>query len=69
MMDRVQRFYCEYYLRSKAAWRIARKAIFDNSERKRLYKEADEYLTLRAKRKKYVTEMKSAALSQAGERA
>jgi radical SAM superfamily enzyme YgiQ (UPF0313 family) len=66
MVDWVERFYGEYYFRPKAAWRIVRKAIFDNHERKRLYKEAREYLSLRAKRKKYVEEMKSAgALNQA----
>jgi radical SAM superfamily enzyme YgiQ (UPF0313 family) len=69
MMDWVERFYGEYYFRPKAAWRIVRKAIFNNSERKRLYKEAREYLTLRAKRKKYVAEMKAGAMSQAGEQA
>jgi len=61
MMDWVERFYGEYYFRPKAAWRIVRKAIFDNHERKRLYKEAREYMTLRAKRKKYVQEMKAGA--------
>jgi hypothetical protein len=30
------------------------KAIFDNNDRKRLYKEAKEYLALRSKRKQYV---------------
>ncbi len=38
-----------------------RKAIFDNSERKRLYKEAREYMSLRSKRKKYVEDMKASA--------
>ncbi|MEI9812657.1 MAG: hopanoid biosynthesis associated radical SAM protein HpnJ [Acidobacteriota bacterium] len=61
MMDWVERFYGEYYFRPKAAWRIVRKAIFDNSERKRLYKEAREYMSLRSKRKKYVQEMKAGA--------
>ena len=61
MMDWVERFYGEYYFRPKAAWRIVRKAIFDNSERKRLYKEAREYMSLRSKRKKYVEEMKAGA--------
>ena len=60
-MEWVERFYGEYYFRPKAAWRIVRKAIFDNSERKRLYKEAREYLSLRAKRKKYVADMKAGA--------
>ena len=54
MVDWVERFYGEYYFRPKAAWRIVRKAIFDNSERRRLYKEAREYMALRAKRKKYL---------------
>ncbi len=58
MMDWVERFYGEYYFRPKAAWRIVRKAIFDNNERKRLYKEAREYMALRTKRKKYVADMK-----------
>ena len=40
MVDWVERFYGEYYFRPKAAWRIVRKAIFDNNDRKRLYKEA-----------------------------
>jgi len=35
-------------------WRLVRKAIFDSSERKRLSKEAREYMALRAKRKKFV---------------
>ncbi|MFM2125030.1 MAG: hypothetical protein RL328_1481, partial [Acidobacteriota bacterium] len=61
MMDWVERFYGEYYFRPKAAWRIVRKAIFDNSERKRLYKEAREYMALRGKRKKYVEEMRAGA--------
>lgn len=61
MMDWVERFYGEYYFRPKAAWRIVRKAIFDNSERKRLYKEAREYMSLRSKRKKYIEDMKAGA--------
>ena len=47
MMEWVERFYDEYYFRPKAAWRIVRKAIFDGPERKRLYKEAKEYMSLR----------------------
>ena len=34
-MEWVERFYGEYYFRPKAAWRIVRKAMFDNHERKR----------------------------------
>ena len=49
----VERFYDEYYFRPRAAWRIVRKSIFDGKERRRLAKEAKEYLALRAKRKRY----------------
>ena len=45
LVEWVERFYGEYYFRPKAAWRIVRKAIFNNDERKRLYKEAREYLS------------------------
>ena len=41
IMESVHKFYDEYYFRPKAAYRILRKAVFNNSERKRLYKEAD----------------------------
>jgi hopanoid biosynthesis associated radical SAM protein HpnJ len=58
LVDWVERFYGEYYFRPKAAWRIVRKAIFNGDERKRLYKEAREYLALRSKRKQFVMEQK-----------
>jgi len=60
LIDWVERFYGEYYFRPKAAWRIVRKAIFKGAERRRLYKEATEYLSLRAKRKKFVKAEKAA---------
>jgi len=70
MVEWVERFYGEYYFRPKAAWRIVRKAIFDGKERKRLYKEATEYLALRSKRKQYVADKRAAnAMNQAQERA
>jgi radical SAM superfamily enzyme YgiQ (UPF0313 family) len=59
LVDWVERFYGEYYFRPKAAWRVVRKAILDNSERKRLYKEAREYLALRSKRKRFVEEQRA----------
>jgi hopanoid biosynthesis associated radical SAM protein HpnJ len=65
MMEWVERFYDEYYFRPKAAWRIVRKAIFDGPERKRLYKEAKEYMALRTKRKQYVVDHKANVLSKA----
>jgi len=58
LVDWVERFYGEYYFRPKAVWRVVRKAIFDGTERKRLYKEAREYLALRNKRKKFVAEQR-----------
>jgi radical SAM superfamily enzyme YgiQ (UPF0313 family) len=61
LVDWVERFYGEYYFRPKAAWRVVRKAIFDSAERKRLYKEAREYLALRSKRKKFVEEQRQQA--------
>ena len=40
----VEGFYAEYYFRPRGAWRIVRKAILNEPERRRLYKEAREYL-------------------------
>jgi hopanoid biosynthesis associated radical SAM protein HpnJ len=65
LVDWVERFYGEYYFRPKAAWRVMRKAIFDGAERKRLYKEAREYLALRRKRKQFVTEQRQASAAAA----
>jgi hopanoid biosynthesis associated radical SAM protein HpnJ len=59
LVDWVERFYGEFYFRPKAAWRIVRKAIFNNSDRRRLYKEAKCYLSLRHKRQKFVAETKA----------
>ncbi len=58
LVDSVERFYSEYYFRPKAAWRIVKKSIFDSTERKRLYKEAREYMALRSKRKQFVKDQK-----------
>ncbi len=61
LVDWVERFYGEYYFRPRVVWRVVRKAIFDSSERKRLSKEAREYMALRAKRKKFVASERQAA--------
>ena len=58
LMEWVDRFYDEYYFRPRVAWRVVRGALFDANERKRLYKEAKEYLALRSKRKKFVKQQK-----------
>ena len=54
VLDAVHRFYDEYYFRPKAIFRIVKNAVFDSSERKRLYREAKAFMKLRAQRKKYV---------------
>jgi len=57
-MEWVERFYDEYYFRPRVAWRIVRKAIFNGADRRRLYKEAREYLSLRAKRQRFVADQR-----------
>jgi hopanoid biosynthesis associated radical SAM protein HpnJ len=67
LMEWVETFYDEYYFRPKAAWRIVRKAFFNTSERKRLYKEAREYLALRSKRKQFVKQQKASGTGRPAE--
>ena len=59
MMEAVEYFYDQYYFRPRIVARIVKKAIFDSKERSRLYKEAQEYLSLRAKRKQFVASQRS----------
>jgi len=54
LLDWVERFYAEYYFRPRVIWRLVRSALFDPIDRRRLYKEAREYLRLRAKRKQFI---------------
>ncbi len=61
LVEWVERFYGEYYFRPRVIWRVVHKALWDGSERRRLYKEAREYLALRAKRKQFVADHKQAA--------
>jgi hopanoid biosynthesis associated radical SAM protein HpnJ len=56
VMEMVHRFYDEYYFRPKAVWRIVSKAAFNNEERRRLIKEAKQFMTLRAARNRAVKE-------------
>ena len=71
LVEWVERFYDEYYFRPKAAWRVVSKAIANN-DLPRLYKEANEYLSLRSKRKKFISAQRTAngasTLSEVGER-
>lgn len=66
LVEWVERFYGEYYFRPRVVWRVVRKALWDGAERRRLYKEAREYLALRAKRKRFIQEHKGAAGVYAG---
>jgi hopanoid biosynthesis associated radical SAM protein HpnJ len=61
LMDAVEQFYGEYYFRPKVIWRVVRKAIFNGEERRRLTKEAREYMSLRSKRKRFISEQREAA--------
>jgi hopanoid biosynthesis associated radical SAM protein HpnJ len=54
LVDWVERFYGEFYFRPKVAFRLIKNAMFNGEDRRRLYKEAREYLALRSKRKQYV---------------
>jgi hopanoid biosynthesis associated radical SAM protein HpnJ len=54
MMQAVEYFYDKYYFRPRVVARIVKKAVFNSKERRRLYKEAREYLSLRAKRKEFI---------------
>src|SRR5579871_1316187 len=56
ILEMVHRFYDEYYFRPKAIFRIVRKAAFDATERKRLYREAKSFMKLRASRNRAVKE-------------
>jgi hopanoid biosynthesis associated radical SAM protein HpnJ len=66
LVDWVQRFYDEYYYRPGAAFRVVWKAI-KNRDTARLYKEAREYLALRAKRRKFVADQQRAQAAAAGD--
>jgi hopanoid biosynthesis associated radical SAM protein HpnJ len=63
LVEWVERFYGEYYFRPRVIWRVVSKAIFDSHERQRLTKEAKEYMALRKKRRKFVTDHRAASVS------
>jgi len=58
LVEWVERFYAEYYFRPRVIWRVVRNALWDRVERRRLMKEAREYLSLRARRKRFVAQHK-----------
>jgi hopanoid biosynthesis associated radical SAM protein HpnJ len=53
MMAAVNRFYDAYYFRPRIVWRIVREALWSADERKRLTREAIDFLRLRANRRQY----------------
>jgi len=53
IVEAVEYFYGRYYFRPRIVFRIVRRALFDGEERIRLFKEAKEYLQLRARRKRF----------------
>ena len=53
IVEAVEYFYGRYYFRPKIVFRILRRALWDHDERTRLFREAKEYLQLRAKRLKF----------------
>jgi hypothetical protein len=58
-MDWVERFYSEYYFRPKVVWRMVRKVIFNSHDRKRLMKEAREYMSLRKRRREFIEKQRN----------
>lgn len=54
LVDAVEHFYDRYYFRPRVIYRIVRKAVFNGPDRRRLYREAREYLSLRSKRRAFV---------------
>ena len=61
IVDAVERFYARYYFRPRIIFRIVRRALFDGSERRRVYQEGKEFLRLRAKRKGFIHSTKPVA--------
>jgi hopanoid biosynthesis associated radical SAM protein HpnJ len=61
LMDWVEKFYGEYYFRPRVIWRVVRKALWNSHDRRRLTKEAREYMSLRSKRKKFISEQRQQA--------
>jgi hopanoid biosynthesis associated radical SAM protein HpnJ len=57
----VEDFYARYYFRPRIIFRIVRRALFDGSERRRLYREGKEFFRLRAKRKGFIDSCKPEA--------
>ncbi len=59
ILSSVEDFYARYYFRPRIIFRIARRALFDAGERRRLYQEGKDFFRLRAKRKRLLHSAKS----------
>ncbi len=66
LVEWVERFYGEYYFRPRVIWRVVRQALWNGAERRRLIKEAREYLQLRARRKQFVQQHRRSAVQPQG---
>jgi hypothetical protein len=64
-VDAGERFYGQDYFRPRVVWRVVRKAVFNCHERRRLAKEAREYLSLRSKRKRFVVDQRKGVAASA----
>jgi hypothetical protein len=60
-MEMVHKFYDEYYFRPKVWVPIVLGSLFKSEDRKRLFKEAKEFLTVRKSRIKAVQEARAKA--------
>ncbi len=54
IVQAVEDFYARYYFRPRIVFRMVRRALFDRTERQRLYREAKEFFELRSKRRRFV---------------
>jgi hypothetical protein len=68
-MEMVHKFYDEYYFRPKVWVPIVLGSMFKTADRKRLYKEAKEFLTLRKSRIKAVREARAKQAAREAETA
>ena len=58
MVEAVDRFYAEYFLRPHVIWRIVKSSLFDSRERRRLTQEAREYLRLHSDRVRFIRNLR-----------
>jgi len=59
ILKAVEDLYARYYFRPRIVFRIIHRALFDATDRRRLYREGKEFLGLRAKRKDFIHSTKA----------